>query len=768
MQETQDPFGWLGATLDGKYRIDQVVGQGGFGLVYRAYHLGFNETVAVKCLRLPQSMNAQERERFRETFLAEGRLLHQLSRATAGIVQALDIGAAVSPSKIYTPYLVLEWLEGRPLDRDFAERRESKLGGRSVLESYELLNPAVRALQVAHTQGVAHRDIKPANLFLATVAGKQVTKVLDFGIAKVMSDSESLSRAFEETGATMLAFTARYGAPEQFSRRYGATGPWTDVFALALVFEEAIAGRPALEGTDAAQLFVSAVDPERRPTLRKLGLECSDALDNVLRKALAVDPRERYAEASAFWAALESAVKEPEPVFPESAYAVTAPGPDSLPASGSPASGNPASANPASNARAVPATSAPVSPGTLPHSAAAAIPAPASAPAASLPVPSSPRTELASARAIPKTGRSRFKVLLWVSGLALLTGVGITITAARMLRPISSRIPGPASTDARNEEPNAGPRNEDGAGPAPDAQTPTPNATSPASAAGSEPSPEVPPLAEPAPSAVQNATPPPGAQVGPLFVWPEQEVPAGPIGSEAFIGAYKTWSEQTNGLSFGQAARQCATHGLAICTESQWLHACRHLPALAKVNTWTSSVKGPNVVVHEGETCEGRSEASPLSAAPERAALCCGRAIAMTTDNLQKQYLTTTAERVLLIERGINQHDTKSLLELSDVQISVDDHTKTNAQFGKLLENNFQAAPELNIITDTCEVSVRAKRITKTRPRRKKQVTYQTQGWVAECEQTSISGERVDAFHVTYEFTAQSKLRALSTEPSDP
>ena len=156
---------------------------------------------------------------------------------------------------------------------------------------------------------IAHRDIKPANLFLVKVAGKRTIKVLDFGIAKVLAESDSVTRAFEETGGTVAAFTARYGAPEQFSRRFGATGPWTDVFALALVLVEVVLGSPALEGTDAAQLFVAASDKMIRPTLRGRGFDPGDAVEAVLATALSVDPRERYPNATAFWDALTSAAR---------------------------------------------------------------------------------------------------------------------------------------------------------------------------------------------------------------------------------------------------------------------------------------------------------------------------------------------------------------------------------------------------------------------------------------------------------------------------
>ena len=144
MQEQVDPFGWVGATIDGKYRIDEVVGEGGFGVVYRGYHLGFSEAVAIKCLKFSGSMSGPEREAFHATFIEEGRILLRLSRASAGVVQALDVGAAVSPTGVWVPYLVLEWLRGVPLNRDLADRIERGEAGRPLSEALALLAPAAR------------------------------------------------------------------------------------------------------------------------------------------------------------------------------------------------------------------------------------------------------------------------------------------------------------------------------------------------------------------------------------------------------------------------------------------------------------------------------------------------------------------------------------------------------------------------------------------------------------------------------------------------
>lgn len=299
--EKEDPFRWVGETIEGKYRVDALVGEGGFGVVYRAHHLGFGEKVALKCLRVPERLGEKQRERFFESFLAEGRLLHRLSRVTAGIVQALDVGAAVAPSRDWTPYIVMEWLEGKSLEDDLEEREASGAGGRTLQEAIAILDPVARALAVAHEQGIAHRDVKPANIFLAEMGDRRAVKVLDFGIAKVIGDAATTSRGFDTTGESLTAFTAHYGAPEQFSRRYGATGPWTDVFALSLLLVELVRGKRSLEGVDAAELFVSAADPKHRPTFKQLGYEAPEALEPVMLRALEVDPKLRYRTVQEFW-----------------------------------------------------------------------------------------------------------------------------------------------------------------------------------------------------------------------------------------------------------------------------------------------------------------------------------------------------------------------------------------------------------------------------------------------------------------------------------
>lgn len=303
----QDPFGWAGATLDGKYRVEAVVGEGGFGVVYRALHLGLQMPIAVKVLRLPDTFQGELRAKFEETFREEGRILHQLSRSCSSIVQALDVGTSMSPNGAWAPYLVMEWLEGRALDAVLAEQRATGAHPWSLEQTIAFLTPAAEALFTAHDQGVAHRDIKPSNLFLASVGGRSTVKVLDFGIAKMISSSASITMAMQATGTALSAFTPQYGAPEQFDKRIGATGPWTDVFALALVMVEMMTGRQALDGDDTIQLLVQVTDATRRPTPGTLGATVPREVEAVFASALAVSPRSRYRDVRAFWEALREA-----------------------------------------------------------------------------------------------------------------------------------------------------------------------------------------------------------------------------------------------------------------------------------------------------------------------------------------------------------------------------------------------------------------------------------------------------------------------------
>jgi serine/threonine protein kinase len=305
MEETHDAFGVVGQVIDGRYRVDGVVGEGGFGIVYKGWHLSFKRPVAVKILKAPAHFTSQARARFVEKFREEGELLSSLSDAP-NVVRVYDFGVTPT-SGGQAPYLVLEWLEGHGLDALMIDRHRRALGPWPLAEAVELLAPAIEGVAYAHQLRVVHRDIKPPNLFLARTARGATMKVLDFGIGKAMQEGESVTFASTGTASGFHAFSPSYGAPEQFfSKRYGATGPWTDVHALALVLVEMITGRPALDGEEHAELLMAATSTTR-PTPRARGASVSDVVETVFQKALASNPSDRYQDAGALLDALRKA-----------------------------------------------------------------------------------------------------------------------------------------------------------------------------------------------------------------------------------------------------------------------------------------------------------------------------------------------------------------------------------------------------------------------------------------------------------------------------
>jgi eukaryotic-like serine/threonine-protein kinase len=305
MTAVEDTLGLVGATVAEKYQVIEAVGHGGFAVVYLATHILWKRNVALKVFKVGDTSPAGQKA-LTDDLVREASLLAQLSEKTASICQARDLGVLVTPKGESLPYMVLEWLEGHSLGQRLNDERNAGLPPRSPAATVELLEPVAEALAVAHSSGIAHRDVKPGNVFLGleAQAARSSVKLLDFGIAKVVQDAQKTGGAFYKTAGVVTAFTPNYGAPEQFSRRYGATGPWSDVFAFAIVMVEVMSGKRVIVGEDFVQMANVVIDPARRPTPRAMGVTVSDATEAVFACALAVQPLDRFQTAGAFWVAL--------------------------------------------------------------------------------------------------------------------------------------------------------------------------------------------------------------------------------------------------------------------------------------------------------------------------------------------------------------------------------------------------------------------------------------------------------------------------------
>ncbi|MCU0693402.1 MAG: bifunctional serine/threonine-protein kinase/formylglycine-generating enzyme family protein [Polyangiaceae bacterium] len=296
-----------GTTIDGKYRVDRFVGEGGFSAVYRGYHIAFEQPVAIKCLKATAHFDEQARATFLARFLEEGKLLFRLSQH-ASIVRVFDLGELVLPHGATMPYLVLEWLEGVTVESMIEQRQAQKAGPMTERQALELLRPAVDALALAHRAGIAHRDLKPANLMLCDTLQGQVIKVLDFGIAKAMQEGEHVHQKATSTSSGVRAFSPQYAAPEQYrSKVFGPTGPWTDVHALGLVMVELVADRAAFVGDEFVDFYEACIG-DARPTPRSLGVSVSNAFETLCAKCLAKQPTDRLQDADELLAAIDALV----------------------------------------------------------------------------------------------------------------------------------------------------------------------------------------------------------------------------------------------------------------------------------------------------------------------------------------------------------------------------------------------------------------------------------------------------------------------------
>jgi serine/threonine protein kinase len=292
---TCDVFGLAGAVIENRIAVQQVIAEGGFGVVYRAVQIALDRVVALKVLKTPPNLTVAERVKFLEGFSMEARTMAQFKHPS--IVEVYDFGVSPMPRGDRAAWMALEWLEGQTLDQFLVERRGKQ---HTCQESLALLTPVFQGLAMAHRRGIAHRDIKPSNMMFVHAEGTEPSlKVLDFGISKRMTADEDAGTGATRTKSQLIAFSPSYGAPEQLGGL--RTGPWTDVHAMALIVTELLCGRPPYCAEE-LHLFVEIMD-RQRPTPAKFGIDVG-AWEWTLSKALAMSPKERFADAGAFFDAL--------------------------------------------------------------------------------------------------------------------------------------------------------------------------------------------------------------------------------------------------------------------------------------------------------------------------------------------------------------------------------------------------------------------------------------------------------------------------------
>jgi TonB family protein len=275
-----------GRVLASRYLVENVIGRGGMGAVYRAQDQRLGRAVALKVIMVPGA-DAAQHDRLRQRFLREAQAAARLRHPN--VVTVHDFG---TDDALGLDYLVMALLEGE----DLASRTAN--GARlPAAAALAVVSQAARGLAAGHRTGMVHRDVKPGNLFLEVDEhGEVQVRILDFGIAQLAYDEPALTMA----GRDPLSPT--YAAPEQH-RGAARLTPAADVFSLAAVALYLLNGQRPFTGNADAQAA------EAEAALARLSAvpEATPAVREVLRAALAMDPAQRFPDANAFRHALEAA-----------------------------------------------------------------------------------------------------------------------------------------------------------------------------------------------------------------------------------------------------------------------------------------------------------------------------------------------------------------------------------------------------------------------------------------------------------------------------
>lgn len=287
----EDPL--LGQLI-GNCRLEQVIGRGGFGVVYKGKHIFLDETFAIKILHLSQQLDKETVKRFRREALTLLRLRHEK------IVHFIDFGFVQGVGL----YLSMEHLEGQTLRGRLIRDRPYPLAQIRVL-----MEQLCEVLQHVHNQGIVHRDLKPGNLFLTAPThqdGPEVLKLIDFGIASLPYVTRSLTHEGDYLG------TAEYSSPEQAKGVLALDGR-SDLYAVGAILFRLLVGHVPFRGQAPTHVMYQQVHTPA-PTLSQEQPTrlWAPPLEAFVGRALAKDPAQRPQSARLFWEQLQVALDAQE------------------------------------------------------------------------------------------------------------------------------------------------------------------------------------------------------------------------------------------------------------------------------------------------------------------------------------------------------------------------------------------------------------------------------------------------------------------------
>jgi len=293
----------VGRVLDGKYRVESFIAQGGMGAVYKARHILLGDEVVIKTLRAEMRSNSEWLRRFQR----EGRAARSFRHPNA--VTVYDLSKAVEDGLVY---MVMEYVEGRTLERELKQR-----GRFTPQQALEVLEPVADVLDAAHARGVVHRDLKLENVMLGTREdGRPFVKVLDLGIAKIVETAGAPSdESTSLTVAGQILGTPHYMSPEQWGElprdgRAEIDGR-ADIYALGVMCFELIAGRKPFAGRTIAEIRREHVAAPA-PSLLSFAPDVPEEFARTVMRAMSKERGERQATAGELTSELRAALARTE------------------------------------------------------------------------------------------------------------------------------------------------------------------------------------------------------------------------------------------------------------------------------------------------------------------------------------------------------------------------------------------------------------------------------------------------------------------------
>ncbi|HKQ75382.1 MAG TPA: serine/threonine-protein kinase, partial [Blastocatellia bacterium] len=277
----------IGTVLDGRYRLDKMIGEGGMGDVYRATHIHIDTEFAVKLLKPDFVANQTAIKRFRLEAKAAGRIHHP------NAVRVTDFG--VTPERIV--YLVMELVQGQSLRS--LMRNEKRL---DYMRAVNIVRQICGAVDAAHRGGVIHRDLKPDNILIEKVQDIERVKVLDFGIAKL---KETKTDAFLTQAGTIIG-TPQYMSPEQCQGK--PLDPASDIYSIGVLLYEMLSGSVPFDGESVLQVVYDQLHAPPRQ-LRERAPDVPEPITQVVMRALEKEPADRQSSAIQLSDELKQAVE---------------------------------------------------------------------------------------------------------------------------------------------------------------------------------------------------------------------------------------------------------------------------------------------------------------------------------------------------------------------------------------------------------------------------------------------------------------------------